>query len=182
MSFVVTISGSPSAGSLTQLLATEVGATIAARGFEVEAINVRDLPAEDLLHARAETPAVRAALALVERARGVVVFTPIYKAAYSGVLKTFLDLLPQFGLAGKVVLPMATGGSLAHVLALDYALRPVLQALGAQHVVAGLFILDRLIERRPEGGVHVNPEIATRLEGVVTDFLGNIRRLDVHGT
>src|SRR5256885_12419558 len=43
--------------------------------------------------------------------RSVVVATPIYKASYSGVLKSFLDLLPQFGLAGKVVLPLATGGT-----------------------------------------------------------------------
>ena len=61
----------------------------------------------------------------------MVVSTPVYKAAYSGVLKVFLDLLPQFGLAGKVVLPLVTGGTASHVLAIDYALRPVLLALGA---------------------------------------------------
>ena len=43
--------------------------------------------------------------------------TPIYKASYSGVLKAFLDLLPQFAFGGKVVLPLLTGGTAAHVLA-----------------------------------------------------------------
>src|SRR3954454_13959747 len=163
MSLVVTLSGSPSAASRSQELATHVGAAIAGRGFEIAAINVRDLPAEDLLHARAESPALQGALGLVERARGVVIATPVYKASYTGVLKTFLDVLPQFGLAGKVVLPLVTGGTLAHVLAIDYALRPVLWSLGVQHAVAGLFLLDKLLERRPGGGRDVSPEIGARL-------------------
>ena len=68
--------------------------------------------------------------------------TPIYKAAYSGLLKSFLDLLPQDGLRGKVVLPLATGGSSAHLLALDYALKPVLGALGARHILDAVFATD----------------------------------------
>lgn len=83
-------------------------------------------------------------MALVDETDALVVATPIYQAAYSGLLKTFLDLLPQHAFAGKPVLPLATGGSPAHVLALDYALRPVLTALGAQ-VSQGRFILDRHI-------------------------------------
>lgn len=171
MALVVTVTGSPSAGSRTQALAAEVGASIAARGFEVADINVRDLPAEDLLYARAESEPLRRAVGLVEQASGVVILSPLYKASYTGVLKTFLDLLPQFGLAGKVVLPLVTGGTTAHVLAIDYALRPVLHALGAQHVVAGLFILDKLLERKPGGGVLVSPEISDRLDAVVRDFV-----------
>src|SRR4051812_44669972 len=83
MSLVVTLSGSPSAASRSQELATHVGAAIAGRGFEIAAINVRDLPAEDLLHARADSPALQRALGLVERARGVVISTPVYKASYT---------------------------------------------------------------------------------------------------
>jgi FMN reductase len=49
-------------------------------------------------------------------------------------------VLPQFALAGKAVLPVATGGSVAHVLALDYALRPVLQSMGARHIVQSHFV------------------------------------------
>jgi hypothetical protein len=71
----------------------------------------------------------------------------VYKASYSGLVKVFLDLLPQAGPAGKTVLPLVTGGSLAHMLAMDYALRPVLSALGARHVVPGAFLLDSAIER-----------------------------------
>jgi FMN reductase len=178
MSLVVTISGSPSPESRTQALAAHVGEALAARGFEVEALNVRDLPAEDLLHARPESPALQRAVGLVERARGIVISTPVYKASYTGLLKAFLDLLPQLGLGGKVVLPLVTGGTLAHVLAIDYALRPVLSSLGAQHVVGGLFILDKLLERRPAGGLDVNPEIGERLAHTVADFVTSLRRHD----
>ncbi|WP_279379314.1 NAD(P)H-dependent oxidoreductase [Bordetella bronchiseptica] len=68
--------------------------------------------------------------------------TPVFKASYSGLLKAFLDVLPQFALAGKSVLPLATGGSVAHVLSVDYALRPVLQSMGARHVIQGFFLAE----------------------------------------
>jgi FMN reductase len=176
MSLVVTISGSPSAGSRTQALAAHAGAAIAGRGFEVAEINVRDLPPDALIYGRTDAEPIRRALGLIERASGVIVSTPVYKASYTGVLKAFLDLLPQFGLNGKVVLPLVTGGTVSHVLAIDYALRPVLHALGAQHVVAGLFILDKLLELRPDGTLTVAPEISGRLAGVLDDFVGSLSR------
>ncbi|MGA5194026.1 NAD(P)H-dependent oxidoreductase [Streptomyces exfoliatus] len=97
--------------------------------------------------ARSATPAAADAAVVgqcgkrAERA-GKLVPRQIYKAAYSGLLKTFLDLLPQHAFAGKPVLPLATGGSPAHVLAPEYALRPILTAFGAQ-VCQGRFVLDR---------------------------------------
>jgi FMN reductase len=181
MSLVVTISASPVQASRTQLLAAQVGEAIAARGIQVESINVRDLPAEDLLWGHSDTPAIRRALDLLARADGVVVATPVYKAAYTGVLKAFLDLLPQFGLQGKVVLPLATGGTVAHVLSIDYALRPVLLALAAQHVVCGLFILDKLLDRRPDGRLQVSPEIAGRLDAVIADFVLSLESKQARG-
>jgi FMN reductase len=76
----------------------------------------------------------------IEQADGLIIATPIFKASYSGLLKVFLDLLPQFALAGKAILPIATGGSAGHLLALDYGLRPVLQSMGARHIVQSLFV------------------------------------------
>ena len=176
MSPIVTITGSPSASSRTLALTEHVGGVLRGQGFTVDAVNVRELPAQDLLSARGDSPELRDALGLVERARGVVVTTPVYKAAYSGVLKTFLDLLPQSGLAGKIVLPLVTGGTVSHVLAIDYALRPVLHALGADHVVGGLFILDKLLERKPSGGLVISPDISQRLDNVLADFVASVRR------
>jgi len=153
-----------------------VAGRLGLQGFDVASINVRDLPTEDLIYAQSESTAVRGALRLVDRAIGIVIATPVYKASYSGVLKTFLDLLPQLGLQGKVVLPLIVGGTNAHVLALDYALRPVLLSLGAQHVVAGLFLLDKLLQRTVTGALEVDPEIRPRLDGVIADFVDSVKR------
>jgi FMN reductase len=176
MTTIVTITGSPSLASRSAALARHVGEQLRGRGFEVHAISVRDLPAAPLLAGQVDEPAIAAAAALIERADAIVVATPIYKAAYSGVLKAFLDLLPQFAFAHKVVLPLATGGSLAHVLALDYALRPVLAALGAQHVVNGLFVLDKTLAIA-DGALTIDPDIDGRLALIVDDFaLSVVRR------
>jgi FMN reductase len=69
--------------------------------------------------------------------------TPVYNAAYSGLMKLFLDLLPRFGLRGKTVLSLSVAGRQADTDALDYALPPVLRSLAACRVVAGPCLLDR---------------------------------------
>jgi FMN reductase len=176
MSLIVTLSGSPSSPSRSLELADLVGGRLRGAGFEVAAINVRDLPGTALLHGRGDDPEIEAALGLVARADGVVLTTPVYKAAYTGVLKSFLDLLPQFSLSGKVALPLATGGTLAHVLSIDYAIRPLLAALGASHVTTGLFLLDKLLERTPAGLV-IEPELDRRLKLVVDEFAAAVSRL-----
>ena len=129
-----------------------------------------------MLQAQTTDPELQAALALIARADGVVLVTPVYKASYTGVLKSFLDLLPQFGLTGKAALPLATGGTVAHVLAIDYALRPVLAALAAAHVTSGLFLLDRQLEQRPEG-LQIEAELDRRLQAVIDEFAAAVLRL-----
>jgi len=143
---IVAISGSPSATSKTAGLAEYVCRKVRERGVEVSHLRVAGLPPEALLAGRASDPEIARAIELIEAADGIIVATPIYKAAYSGLLKAFIDLLPQFAFADKVVLPLATGGTIAHVLALDYGLRPVLQSLWPRHVVQCYFALDRMIE------------------------------------
>jgi FMN reductase len=80
------------------------------------------------------------------------------------VLKVFLDLLPQTALKEKHVLPLATGGSPNHMLALDYALRPVLQSLGAAHILPGIYVTDSQVVVLPEGGYQIHADIAERLD------------------
>lgn len=126
MSSILVLSGSPSAGSRTAALADHVATRLRADGHTVDSVRVRDLPAEPLSLADTTHPAITAVVSAVTAAHGVVVASPVFKLAYSGLLKLLLDLLPQFALADKVVLPVVTGGSPAHVLAIDYALRPVL--------------------------------------------------------
>ncbi|MBB0243939.1 NADPH-dependent FMN reductase [Streptomyces alkaliphilus] len=171
MSAVFAVSGSPSERSRTSLLVHHVIERLSLTGFDAAHLAVRDLPAEDLLHGRADAPAVRAAVDAVALADGLIVATPLYKASYSGLLKTFLDLLPQSTLTGKTVLPLVTGGTRSHLLAIDYALRPVLVALGARHVVGGCFVLDRDIEPGAAGGVTLAAEAELRLFDVLDHFI-----------
>ncbi len=170
MAAVVVLAGSPSASSRTAALTEHIAARLREHAHLVRTVRVRDLPAEALLSADAHEPRIAEVVDAIAEADGVVVASPVYKAAYSGVLKTLLDLLPQFALADKVVLPVVTGGSPAHVLALDYALRPVLSSLGAHHIVQGWFVLDRHIEVGEVGDVLLAPESAEPLYGVVDGF------------
>ncbi len=139
---VVTIAGSPASPSRCAAALDTARALLDRRGLTTAAINLRDLPPEALLWARPHEPSVQRAISLVEQARSVVIATPVYKASYTGMLKSFLDLLPAGALAGKGVLPVATAGSLAHFLVLEYALKPVLSALGAASFLPGVCLLD----------------------------------------
>jgi FMN reductase len=170
MATILTVSASPSAVSKSAGTRRRVDEQLAGLGHTVHPLNVRDLPPAALLAADTADPAIAAAVELFERADGVVVVTPVYKASYSGLLKTLLDLLPQYALAGKVVLPLATGGSPAHVLVLDYALRPVLSSLGSSQIVQGYFLLDQDILRSDTGQVTFTPATGESLARVVDRF------------
>ena len=161
------IAGSPSERSRSAALLDAVSQRLHSRGALVDRIHIRDLSPQALLLADFGHPTVVAATDQVAKARVLVVATPVYKAAYSGVLKVFLDLLPQTALKGKTVLPLATGGSPHHMLALDYALRPVLQSLGAKHILPGIYATDSQVTLSPEGSYDVHSDVAVRLDDAV---------------
>jgi len=148
--YVVTLAGSPSQRSRSGVLLDIARNWLHAQGAEVRSYSVHDFPAEDLLHARFNSPRVVELIEQVLRADGLVISTPVYKASIAGALKVILDLLPERALAHKVVLPLATGGSNAHMLAVDYALKPVLAALKAQETLHGVFAEESQVQY-PEG-------------------------------
>ncbi|MFH8484008.1 NADPH-dependent FMN reductase [Streptomyces longisporoflavus] len=176
MASVLSVSGSPSATSRTGKLLRHLDTRLAARGHEVIPLDVRTIPAEALLGADFRHPAVIEATELFARADGIVIGTPVYKAAYSGVLKALLDLLPQYALTGKTVLPLATGGTTAHVLAIDYALRPVLSSMGAGHIVQGWFTLDKDLTAHEDGTLTVAPAAGEALTQVLDQFVSALGR------
>jgi FMN reductase len=143
---ILAISSSPSPTSRTAKVADYVLQRIADPTFMTRHIQIREMDPEAMISAKSAHVSVQRTVIAVEQADGIVIATPIFKASYSGLLKIFLDLLPQYALAGKAILPIATGGSLAHLLALDYALRPVLQTMGARHIVQSLFVPESEIQ------------------------------------
>jgi FMN reductase len=164
---IVGIQGSPSATSRSASLLVLAQSRLQGVASNSHLIAVRDLPAQALLHAQFDHPLIRQALAEVAQAQVVLIATPIYKAAYSGVLKSFLDLLPQDALRGKTVLPLATGGSIAHLLALDYALKPVLSALGARDILDPVFATDAQIAKHETHGYTPLPDVVARVEAAL---------------
>ena len=159
------IAASPSARSRSAALLDGAAGALEHAGVAVRRLVLNDLPAEALLRARTAEPLLRDALEQVARAGAVVLATPIYKAAYSGLLKAFLDLLPQDGLHGKWIWPLATGGSPAHTLALDHSLRPVLDNLGAHQVVPSVYALESQVTLNGESGaVHFDADVRRRLD------------------
>lgn len=175
---VLLIAGSPSEQSRSAALLDSVSDRLALRGgLVVDRLNIRELPAQALLLAEWGHPAIVKAIDQIARARAIVVATPVYKAAYSGLLKVLLDLLPQTALKEKTVLPLATGGSPHHMLALDYALRPVLQALAARHILPGVYATDSQVPQSADKRYEVGPEITVRLDDAVLTLLAESFRM-----
>lgn len=65
------------------------------------------------------------AIDAVTSADGLIAVTPVFSASYSGLFKSFFDVIDNDALTGKPVLAAATGGTARHSLALEHALRPV---------------------------------------------------------
>lgn len=171
MTKIVAIAGSPSHPSRSYAVLEEAQKILKSQGVELEILLVRDLPAEDLVQARFDSPAIIAATAQIAAADAVIISTPVYKAAYTGILKAFLDLLPQKALVSKPILPIATGGTLAHLLAIDYALNPVLGVLGATHILQGVYLVDNQFQRLEIGGVAFNDaDLQTRFRSAITEL------------
>lgn len=171
---ILLLAGSPSAPSRSTRLLYHVGERLALLGHRYAKLHVRDLPAQSLLHADFGDAALKAAREQVADADAVVIATPVYKAAYSGILKAFLDLLPQDGLKGKLVLPLATGGSQSHMLALDYGLRPVLSALDARHVLPSIYATEQQLVWSEESGLSIDEVIAKRISDGVENLSASL--------
>jgi len=185
---VLLLAGSPTHPSRSTALLDAVGERLLRRHLppetgaaQVDRLAIRDLPAAALLKADTGDAVIAQALDRVARAEVLVVATPVYKAAYSGLLKVFLDLLPQTALRGKTVLPLATGGSPHHMLALDYALRPVLNSLGARHILPGVYASDAQVTLTPEKAYQLQVDLFDRLAEAVDALAAEGLKLPASG-
>ncbi|WP_248240930.1 CE1759 family FMN reductase [Microbacterium kunmingense] len=144
---IAVVSAGLSSPSSTRLLADRLAAAVArelgSRGDETvtDVVELRD-------HARAITdnlltgfaaPSLETAIDAVVSADGLIVVTPIFSASYSGLFKSFIDVLDPDALIGMPVLLGANAGTARHSLAIDYALRPLFAYLHAAPVSTGVF-------------------------------------------
>ncbi|MFJ2782316.1 MULTISPECIES: FMN reductase [unclassified Kitasatospora] len=130
---LVVVSAGLSKPSSTRLLADRLAESTvrqldgAATGVDVTVIELRDL-ATDIAHnfvTGFPGAALRGAIEAVTAADGLIAVTPIFTASYSGLFKSFFDVIDHDALAGKPVLIAATGGTPRHSLALEHAVRPL---------------------------------------------------------
>jgi FMN reductase len=85
---------------------------------------------------------VAAAKATVLAADLLVVASPTYKAAPTGLLKSFLDQFDRDELGGRAAVPVMVGAAPIHALAVETFLRPVLIEIGASCPTRGVFLLE----------------------------------------
>ncbi|KZE40666.1 MULTISPECIES: CE1759 family FMN reductase [unclassified Microbacterium] len=84
-------------------------------------------------------PALEQMINSVVSADGLIVVTPIFSTSYSGLFKSFIDVLDPQALSGTPVLLGANAGTARHSLAIDYAIRPLFTYLHANPVPTGVF-------------------------------------------
>ncbi|MFI8261039.1 MULTISPECIES: CE1759 family FMN reductase [unclassified Streptomyces] len=131
---LVVVSAGLSSPSSTRLLADRLAAaTLRHVDAETEVIELRDLATEIARHFVTGFPPARLAAALdaVAAADGLVAVTPVFAASYSGLFKSFFDVIDKDALTGKPVLVGATGGTARHSLVTEHALRPLFTYLRA---------------------------------------------------
>ncbi|WP_420034982.1 CE1759 family FMN reductase [Streptomyces sp. cg28] len=131
---LVVVSAGLSSPSSTRLLADRLtAATLHRVDAEVEVIELRDLATEIAQHFVTGFPQARLAAALdaVAAADGLIAVTPVFAASYSGLFKSFFDVIDKDALTGKPVLVAATGGTARHSLVTEHALRPLFTYLRA---------------------------------------------------
>ncbi|WP_458041263.1 MULTISPECIES: FMN reductase [Bacteria] len=133
--------------STTRLLGDRLASAtvreLAARGIEatVDAIELRDY-AHDItnnLLTGFAPPALEAAINTVVSSDALIAVTPIFSTSYSGLFKSFIDVLDPDALTGKPVLIGANAGTPRHSLAIDYAIRPLFAYLHADAISTGVF-------------------------------------------
>lgn len=176
--------GRPSATRLlADRLARATTEALEARGItaEVTVVEARDLARDlvDHLLTGFPSPRLRATIEAVTEADGLIAVSPIFSASYSGLFKTFFDVLEMDALRGMPVALGATGGSERHSLALDHALRPLFVYLGAATMPTGVFaatddwgdpdVAAGLAQRIERVGGQLAEAIATRSRPEVTD-------------
>ena len=127
---------------------------------QVEVVELREL-AQDItnnLLTGFPSETLAKAVRTVTEADGVIAVTPVFSASYSGLFKSFFDVLEEDALAGKPVLVAATAGTARHSLVIDFAMRPLFAYLRAVVVPTGVFGASE------DFGSNASGSLATRVD------------------
>jgi len=160
--------------SSSRLLADQLAAAarrqLMAGGYQVDVdvVELRDLAvdiANNFVTGYA-APRLAEVIAAVEASDGIIAVTPVFSASYSGLFKSFIDVLDPKSLDGKAVLLGATGGTDRHQMVLDYAMRPLFSYLRARMAATGVFAGPQDWGSAEEGG----GSLGDRIERATGEF------------
>lgn len=153
--------------SSSRLLADQLAAAakqrLEAAGYAaaVDVVELRDLAvdiANNFVTGYAG-PRLADAIAGVEASDGIVAVTPVFSASYSGLFKSFIDVLDPKSLDGKAVLLGATGGTDRHQMVLEYAMRPLFSYLRTRTAATAVFAGRQDWGNTDDGGTPLSARI-----------------------
>lgn len=160
--------------SSSRLLADQLAAAaehrLAAAGFEVkvEVVELRDLAvdiANNFVTGYA-APRLADVIAGVEATDGIIAVSPVFSASYSGLFKSFIDVLDPKSLDGKAVLLGATGGTDRHQMVLEYAMRPLFSYLRTRMAATAVFAGPQDWGNTDDGG----SPLSSRIDRAAAEF------------
>jgi FMN reductase len=144
---LVAVSGGLSRPSATRLLldhlVAEVERLLREQGRIVDSrvVEVGDHAADvtQKLLTGIDTPALHDAVTAVEETDLLIAASPVYRGSYTGLFKSFFDVVDQRALTGTPVLLAASGGSERHALVVDHELRPLFAFFQASTVPTAVY-------------------------------------------
>jgi len=176
---LVVVTAGLSQPSSTRLLAdrlsaaaVDAAATLGVR-LDVRILELRELAHDVTNHMLTGFPpaALRDALDAVAGADALIAVTPIFNASYSGLFKSFFDVVDKDALADKPVLLAATGGTARHSLALEHAVRPMFAYLRAVSVPTSVFAASE-----DWGGDEADGQLRGRIERAAGELAREVER------
>ena len=163
--------GVPSSSRLlADQLAAAAGRRLADAGHEVrvDVVELRDLAvdiANNFVTGYAG-PRLAEVIAGVEASDGIIAVSPVFSASYSGLFKSFIDVLDPKSLDGKAVLLGATGGTDRHQMVLDHAMRPLFSYLRTRTAPTGVFAGPQDWGNTDDGG----SPLSSRIDRAAAEF------------
>jgi FMN reductase len=160
--------------SSSRLLADQLAAAakqrLEAAGYDVtvDVLELRDLAvdiANNFVTGYAG-PRLADAIAGVEASDGIVAVSPVFSASYSGLFKSFIDVLDPKSLDGKAVLLGATGGTDRHQMVLEYAMRPLFSYLRTRTAATAVFAGPQDWGNTDDGGT----PLSVRIDRAAAEF------------
>ena len=180
---ITVISAGLGVPSSSRLLADQLAASaerqLAAAGYavDIEVVELRDLAvdiANNFVTGYA-APRLADVIAGVEASDGVIAVSPVFSASYSGLFKSFIDVLDPKAFEGKAVLIGATAGTDRHQMVLDFAMRPLFTYLRTRIAATAVFAGPQDWGNNDDGG----SPLSERVDRAAEEF---VRLLQDSGT